>query len=344
MPGTESRSLLPQGLRWAGPLLAPLYGLGVRIHRAISKKQFAPIATICVGNLTAGGTGKTPAVIYFARGLCERGRKPAILMRGYKAQGSDEGEEVKTALREWDVPILLGADRHASAIKAREMGSDVALLDDGFQHWGLARDLDIVLLDATDLLGGEALIPAGRLREHSKGLGRAGVVILTRSNLVSERECANAIGKIKSIAPQASVFISRHGPAALRELNGARMQMPLEELKGKRVVAACGIGNPGAFQATLEKTGAQISEFAPFDDHHDFSQHDVGGLEVRAIGGSVVVTEKDAVKIQKLKLSERVNWLALGIEFQVDEPKELWARIEAALRAGDERAGFNRAR
>ena len=162
MPRAEGRPLLPWGLRWTGVLLAPVYGAGVALHRACSKKKFAPIATICVGNLTTGGTGKTPAAIYLARGLAQRGRKPAILMRGYKAQGGDEAQEASAALKAFDIPIFLGADRYQSALRARAQGCDVVVLDDGFQHWRLARDLDIVLLDSSDPFGGGALIPRGR--------------------------------------------------------------------------------------------------------------------------------------------------------------------------------------
>lgn len=338
MAGAEARPLLPRGLRWAGPLLAPVYGLGVGIHRAFSKKKFAPIATICVGNLTAGGTGKTPAVIYFARELAACGRKPAILMRGYKAQGGDEAEEAKAALRDLDVPILLGGDRYAGAIKARELGRDVVLLDDGFQHWRLARDLDVVLIDATDPFGSGALIPAGRLREPAGGLARAGVVVLTRSNLVGKKERDEVVGKIKAVAPGAAVLVSRHVPSGLRSLNGNRARNSIEELRGKSVMAACGIGNPGAFRTTLEQAGARVDAFVAFDDHHEFTAGDVAGISNRAGASVVVVTEKDAVKIEVLKLPERPAWWALGIRFQIEDEKDLWARVEAALRAGDARA------
>ena len=220
MPPSESNApLLPAGLRWAGSPLAHLYGLGVKIHRAASNSRFAPIPTICIGNMTVGGTGKTPATIYVARELVRRGRKPAILMRGYKAQGGDEAEEVKAALSGLNVPILLGSDRYASACRAAKDGCDVVILDDGFQHWRLKRDLDIVLVDATDPFGGDAVLPHGKLREPIEGIQRAGMIVVTRSDILSSAmERDELRRKLDQHSKFKPIFFSTHAPASLRRL------------------------------------------------------------------------------------------------------------------------------
>lgn len=344
MPDAEHRSLLPKGLRWLGPLLAPLYGLGVRIHRALSRPKFAPIATICVGNITTGGTGKTPAVIFLAKELAKRGRKPAVLMRGYKQQAADEAEEVKAALAGLDIPILLGADRYANALKARELGRDVALLDDGFQHWRLARDLDIVLLDASEPFGGNALIPHGRLRESPKGLARAKVVICTRSENLSAALRDKLLRNIRRFAPTADVFFAGHAPSCFRELGGTPNPISLELLRGARVGAVCGIGNPDSFRNSLIACGAIVAGLKALPDHHAYAAEDINAMVMLARAGKVivVVTEKDAVKIDSMIPSD-VKIYALKVDFKIDDDANLWPHIEAALAAGDARAKLNQA-
>lgn len=334
----EDGVLLPRGLHWAGALLAPLYGAGVALHRAFARKKWAPIATLCVGNLTTGGTGKTPAVIYLARELVQLGRKPAILMRGYKAQGGDEALEAGDALKGLDIPIILGADRFQSALQARAQNRDVILLDDGFQHWRLARDLDIVLIDASDPFGGGSLIPQGRLREPVSGLSRAGVVLLTRSATTVDSSALQET--LRKLAPNAAILTARHAPAGVRALNSSAAHWSVSKLRGARVVAACGIGNPKAFLKTLKACGAEILASRNFDDHHEYAQRDLDELSKLAESHgavAVVVTEKDAVKLVALNLPERVELLALKIEFNIDGANELWTRVAQALARGDKR-------
>ena len=339
----EDGVLLPRGLHWAGALLAPLYGAGVALHRAFARKKWAPITTICVGNLTTGGTGKTPAVIYLARELVQLGRKPAILMRGYKAQGGDEALEAGDALKGLDIPIILGADRFQSALQARAQNRDVILLDDGFQHWRLARDLDIVLIDASDPFGGGmgcggALIPQGRLRKPVSGLARAGVILLTRSD--ASIDTTSLRETIRNLAPNAAILTARHAPAGVRALKSSAAHWSVSKLRGARVVAACGIGNPKAFLKTLKACGAEILASRNFDDHHEYAQRDLDELSKLAEShgaGAVVVTEKDAVKLAALNLPERVELLALKIEFNIDGANELWTRVAQALARGDKR-------
>ncbi len=326
-------SPLPGYLRWAGPILAPGYGLGVRLHRALSTPVKAPLPAVCVGNITVGGTGKTPACKYFARGLAARGRRPAVLMRGYKNQAVDEAEEINLALADLNLPspVIVNSDRIAGAAQAKERGCDCVVLDDGFQHWRLARDLDIVLIDATDPFGGGQLLPYGRLREPVAGLARAGALIVTRADALNAAELDALRAELATLAPQAFIATARHSIGSLRSLSGAAP----ESLQGHAVVAACGIGNPSAFQRTLLEQKARVSEFVQFSDHHDYTQSDLDGLSAKVAAKqsqAKLVTEKDSPKIAKLALGSLPVWV-LSVTFTILEGEtELWRRVDAALK------------
>ncbi len=265
-------------------------------------------------------------------------------MRGYKAQGGDEAEEVRAALGGLNVPVVLGGDRYTSALKAEALGCDVVLLDDGFQHWRLARDLDIVLIDATDPFGGGEILPQGRLREPVEGLARAGVLVMTRSEFIrDERERRKLLDELARLAPNAPALFARHAPADVRALSG-NAKWTLDRLRGLPVVAACGIGNPGAFWATLESSGVTLLDHREFPDHHVFNADEIARLvewSREKKSEALLITEKDAVKIEKLALPEQAVILALRVEFQIERAEILWEKIEAALRAGDSRRGAN---
>jgi len=329
-------SLLPPAFQWAGPLLAPLYGLGVKTHRAFSFQRKAPVPVICIGNLTVGGTGKTPASKYFARGLVERDRKPAVLMRGYREQASDEALEVENAVKELGVPVLIGGDRYASAVKAKEMGRDCVLLDDGFQHWRLARELDIVLIDATNPFGGGHLIPRGRLREPVTGLIRAGVVIITRSDQITSEELEGLKKVLTTLAPKAVLARARHAPAGLSDLrdNSSRES---QSLNGTEVNALCGVGNPDGFIKTLHALGANVRGIFSYRDHINYNEQFL--LKLPDTGHPFVVTEKDGVKIAPLlkKLADagtpsKHAFLQLRVAFEIAQAEvEVWERVTDAL-------------
>lgn len=337
MPKADpSASFLPWGMRWAGRPLAFLYGLGVKYDRARANPKSSPLATLCIGNMTVGGTGKTPAVIYVARELVNRGRKPAILMRGYKAQGGDEAEEVKTALSGLNVPILLGSDRYTSTVKAKELGCDVALLDDGFQHWRLRRDLDVVLIDATDPFGGNALLPQGKLREPIEGLARAGMIVITRSDSLSETDRVTLHAELQRISNSKPIYFASHTAIGIRRIDIPNEVWTVNQLRGTRAIAACGIGNPNAFERTLKSLGIDVLVFNRFDDHHAFTQNEIDELALSAQkqnASCVIVTQKDAVKIEKLIIPANVAILALRVEFTIENSTEFWNTLTKSLAA-----------
>ncbi|MBI3831095.1 MAG: tetraacyldisaccharide 4'-kinase [Planctomycetes bacterium] len=338
-------SPLPAGLRWLGPPLAACYWLAVALRRfayrvGLKETRRAPMPVISVGNITAGGTGKTPFAAYLAKGLIARrfAKRPAILMRGYGAakpgEPNDEALELTRALGN-SAPVICNPNRYDGAMKAKELGCDVAILDDGFQHWQLARDLDIVLIDATDPLGGGHLLPWGRLREGPGALKRADMAVVARA--------AHAESTIDDIGITAHLksapFLVRHEPKALRGLFSSEKDPALEQLKGRNVLAACAIGNPGAFASTLRTLQANVVAQLGFSDHHLFTQLNLGELAAAAkkFGAEwIIVTEKDAVKLEKFALAgmDLPPVYALGIECVVRANEaELWTRIEKALRS-----------
>lgn len=330
-PAPESSSLLPPALRWSGPLLALGYGLGARVHRAISSPQYAPLPTICIGNITVGGTGKTPAAKYFARKLLEQGHKPAVLMRGYKEQASDEACEIENAFPEKQVPVLIGGDRLASARAAKAQGCDVVMLDDGFQHWRLARDLDIVLVDAINPFGGDHLAPWGRLRESPEALSRAGVVIITRADAVSDSELALTERKVSQLMQKQLVARASHKPVRLRSLDG-KQSFPLEELRNQAVTVLCGIGNPAGFCRTLESLGARIGRVEAKPDHYGYHDEIIFDL-IHDTAGLIVTTQKDAVKLAGRVDDEKIRVLEIEFSF-ISGEAEVLKSVDAAIERG----------
>jgi tetraacyldisaccharide 4'-kinase len=273
-----------------------LYDRGVlSVHRPA-------IPTISVGNLTVGGTGKTPIVSHLSQILRERGRQPAIVLRSYRS-----GDEllVHRALQPQYFAIA-SLDRLESIAKAAAMGCDVAVLDDGFQHRRVGRAADIVLVSADSWPGPHALLPAGPWREPLSSLRRASLVIVTRKAV--DQTAAEAVATIVQEAVPVGVptAVASLSFDALRAKGGETR--PLATLAGQRVHAVTAIGNPRAFFAQLRASGAEIVPHA-FRDHHAYTPADVARLVRAANGAAVVCTLKDAVKLMPL-------W--------PEEPQTLW--------------------
>lgn len=290
-----------------------------RYDRRPSDVTRVEVPVISVGNLTLGGTGKTPMVKWIARHLRGRDRRVAILSRGYGATAgakNDEALELEQALP--DVPHLQSPDRVGIARAAiDELESEVLLLDDGFQHRRLGRDLDIVLLDATQPFGFNHVFPRGMLREPLSGLGRAGVVCLSRADLVDESTRQAIRQRAARWAPDAAWCEVTHAPAAL--LNASGDEAAMSDLAGAQVFGFCGIGNPDAFRKTLEAAGAELVGWRQFPDHHGYTADDVAELSesiTKAGATMAVCTQKDLVKLRVAQLGDIPLWaVVVEIEF-----------------------------
>jgi tetraacyldisaccharide 4'-kinase len=287
-----------------------------RDHTAIHR---VGVPVVSVGNLTLGGTGKTPMVKWLARWFGARGMRVAIVSRGYGAaagQQNDEALELAQALP--GVVQVQNPDRVAGAEQAiTEFGSQLILLDDGFQHRRLARDLDIVLLDATEPFGFGHVFPRGKLREPIEGLRRADAVCLTRTDLVDQSVRALVRARVAALAPQAAWCEAAHAPRGLINASGGTQS--LAALDGARIAAFCGIGNPSAFRRALDGAGAQIIAWKQLPDHHRYTEVDQTDLAAaaEAAGAELLVcTHKDLVKLSSDQLCGRPLW-ALAIEMQI---------------------------
>ena len=275
------------------------------------------VPVVSVGNLSMGGTGKTPLVEWIARYLVrQRNLKVALVSRGYGAAAdgvNDEAMELELALPE--VPHEQNRDRVAAALTViDEHGSQVIVLDDGFQHRRLGRDLDIVLLDATEPFGFRHVFPRGTLREPLAGLQRADVVMLSRADMIDEIAREEVRQHVELVAPEALWCEVVHGPAGL--INSEGGMLSLDVLKRKRVAVFCGIGNPKGFRHTLDGLGCDIARWREFPDHYRYTEEDIASIADWASDADLVLcTRKDLVKVREVCLGEVPLW-AVGIELR----------------------------
>jgi len=288
------------------------------------------VPVVSVGNLTLGGTGKSPMVHWIAKWLRKKGLSVTIISRGYGSDSSgenDEALELKQKLP--DVPHLQNPDRVAAAEEAiKKHGCEVILLDDAFQHRRIARDLDIALIDALEPFGFDHVFPRGTLREPVEGLARADVVVLSRADMLDEALREEIRRRAQGYAPQAAWVEVRHAADSL--VSGKGTVEPLESLKGRPVAAFCGIGNPAGFRHTLSECGFEVVTMREFPDHHRYTSADVASLESWAAGldiEAVVCTQKDIVKLDVENLGNcPLRAVSIGMDILAGEE-----RLEAAL-------------
>jgi tetraacyldisaccharide 4'-kinase len=304
----------------------------------------AELPVISVGNLTVGGTGKTPVVAWLCTHLLERGRRPAVVTRGYGGEagrgpvdvsagdGPLAGPEIagdEPFMLARSIPglvVVAGSDRVSGATRARELGADVVVLDDGFQHRRLARDLDIVLVDSAGPFGNGRLLPSGILREPISSLGRAGIVVITRCR--AESDTAGIEEVIRRHSRSVPVVRAGIGGGGFVDIEGRSVSVP------RRAVAFCGIGNPGSFRELLERSGVEVAEFRPFRDHHPYRVEEIEALRSAAgrLGASLVTTEKDLARLERIR--DRLHPLELAaprIEIEMLEPGPLLRAVDAVL-------------
>jgi tetraacyldisaccharide 4'-kinase len=340
---TDERTRVEDRLARRGGLIeclrapAALVGVATDLRRLAYDLGLFPSArltvpVISVGNLTAGGTGKTPFVAHIVGELRRRGLRPGVLSRGYgaRADGADADETRMLAHQLGDVDHVEDPDRIRGGQVLVEAGVDVIVLDDGFQHRRLGRDLDLVLIDATRPWGlpappegGEpvrAFLPRGLLREGPRALGRAHAVVLSRTDQAGEVAVAALRRMVERYAPGVPILEGTHRPVGLTDPQGA--SVGLDALAGTEVDLVSAVGNPDAFEATVVALGARVCEHRRFPDHHAFAPGDLKGL---GGGRMLLTTAKDSVK-----LTEGSEAFVLGVEFAVTRGE---AVLEALLDA-----------
>ena len=296
-----------------------------------------------------GGTGKTPCVLRLAQILKERGRRPGILTRGYGRNSPQKhlalepgavvsaehsGDEPQIFVRSGLAPVGIGADRfQTGTLLLRDFGADVLLLDDGFQHQRLARNVDVVLIDALDPFGGGQVFPLGRLREPPAGLARAHLILITRSEF---SDLTAAIERqVRRWNVRAPVFRASVEAQAWVEHRTGRRHAPAER-PFERAGVFCGLGNPEAFRRTLERMGVEPVDWVDFEDHHRYRPRELRHIsqEMRAQGATALVTtEKDVMNLceasDDLLAPLPLYWLKVGMT--IERESEFVSEIEKRL-------------
>ena len=337
-------------------------GLSIKKHYALRNQKKLPCKVISIGNITFGGTGKTPATIAIAEEAKKRGFKPCILTRGYKGKikgpcfiskgdgplvSEQEGgdEPVLMAEKLKDVPIIKCPDRYKGGIFAlKNLGEpDISLftdspihpstsspilfiLDDGFQHWNLFRDRDILLIDGKNPFGNRRLLPLGQLREPLSAINRPDIIVLTKmDNPVMSQSTTHGqsivddlIEEIKLYNSRAPIFLAEHHPSKFITTTGE--VLPLEWAKEQKFFGFCGIGNPESLIQTLFTSGVELTGFKIYRDHYRYRMKDLEIIKKSAEQSGanwIVTTEKDIMRLKEFSLPE--NLVTLAIEFTVDK-------------------------
>jgi tetraacyldisaccharide 4'-kinase len=338
---------LKESLLWPLSLpFAAIARLRARAYReGILRQLRLHGVVISVGNLTVGGTGKTPMVLWIVERLLAEGKSVGILTRGYrgktlsassgKSQTTNDSAPISTSD---EVRLLqsrlenralfgVGADRYKNGLDLAARGVDWLILDDGFQHLRLARDVDIVLIDASNPFGGGHLLPAGRLREPRTALERADLVVITRSNH------APAIESIVRRHSAAPIFYARTTLASV--YSPSNSQLAASEARSKILFAFCGIGNPAAFIADLRDWGFQIAGYKSFPDHHRYSPSDISAIEKQARetgAAGLICTEKDRFNLEDAQPS--MNLWVCSISLHIDREDDFWQALMKKTQSG----------
>jgi tetraacyldisaccharide 4'-kinase len=327
-------------------------GLSARKYYGIKNQKRLPFRVLSVGNLTLGGTGKTPATMAIAEEAQRRGFRPVILTRGYRGRekgpcfvtkgegllldvngSGDEPALMGQKLR--GIPIVKGGNRYIAgmfsikAIRSQQAENTPSfipdseilfILDDGFQHWTLFRDKDIVLIDADNPFSNRKLIPFGRLREPVNALSRADVIVITETtgSIRNEDDLRrDLIKEIKHYNSQAPLYFAHHALVGCTTVTGEKI--PVDVLNGKKVFGFCALANPASFRKTIESTGAVLTGFRHYRDHFRYRSDDVRDITDeagRSGADSIVTTEKDIIKMRAFDLPK--NMVILEIAFSVN--------------------------
>ncbi|MED5330887.1 MAG: tetraacyldisaccharide 4'-kinase [Planctomycetota bacterium] len=293
-----------------------LYDAGLLRPRSVGA------AVVSVGNVTVGGTGKTPFVVLLARMGVEAGRKVGVVSTGHGAEASADGlsEEVML-LRERcpDAEIVVAPDKLPGAREAVGRGCNLIILDDALHARHLQRDMEVILVDARRPFGSGWLLPAGGLREPPSSISRADVLVLSHADAVSDDRRDEVVHRLRTYNRGASLLEVRHVPLGWRSVAGGEL-IPPESLAGREVFAFCGIAAPEGFRHTLESLGARVTGLSAFSDHHAFETADLAKVRAEAGTSLLICTEKDARKIGRLPGNEDVACLLIDVVLEGDFP------------------------
>ena len=364
---SQSGSLGAIILRYLLAIAAIGYSLAVRLRNFLYSKGLLKVhhvdaAVLCVGNITVGGTGKTPLVVWLCNLITQNPKlktqncRCAILTRGYKARAQENADfKDEIAILAESCPeaeVIVNPDRVAGASEAIDKyAARVLIMDDGFQHRRLARDLDIVAIDATQPFGYGKMLPAGLLREPVSSLNRAGAVVITRCDQVTEAQLSELEQKLRAINSGIVIAKSIHAAVSVKypeptvipakagiQKDNKKMDFCLrrndniEQLKGKNIFAFCGIGNPDAFLNTIKNLGAELAGSKVYDDHYHYTDACLAEISEQAeeVGADLILTtQKDWTKvisnfksqISDFKLPLPFAYLAIEIKFLSGEDK-----------------------
>jgi len=350
------------GYGWFVPFLSmasKVYGGAVKLRRLFYKKNILtskrlPCPIISIGNITLGGTGKTPMTIYLVQALKQLGYNVVVISRGYKGRAERIGgivsdgkvllmtpemsgdEPYMMAKKLKDVPVIVGKNRFkAGRVAISKFDPDVIVLDDGFQHLTLQRDLDIVLLDYHKPFGNRHLLPRGVMREPVSALLCADAIILTKTDTVNNNETSSLLRKLGSFERKKPVYRSFHHPFVSKIINGEEkifeknMQESLRQnsdcIKGRTVFAFSGLADNHNFLRTLKSLKCNVSGFMEFPDHHPYSEMDLDKIlsaAKKSMSECLITTEKDYVRIvHKIDWSYDLFVIGIEIDFGADEER-----------------------
>jgi tetraacyldisaccharide 4'-kinase len=341
-------------------------GYSIKKSRALKHQKKLPCRVISAGNVTVGGTGKTPAAIAIAEEAKKRGFLPCILTRGYKGKmkgpsfvskgdkpllnEEEAGDEpILMAEKLKGIPVIKGADRYEAGLFALSslplaLRPDIFILDDGFQHWKLFRDKDILLIDGMNPFGNRRLLPLGPLREPISAIARADIIVITKTDKSvrsqesgdpptqpspsrvegkgggdrSQKSINGLIEEIKRYNSKAPLFLAEHRP--LKFIAASNKTFPLEWAAEKSFFGFSGIGNPESFKESLSTTGVALKGFMSYRDHYRYNERDIRNIiedSKKSDADWIVTTEKDIMRLKKLDVPG--NLVALAIEFRVNE-------------------------
>lgn len=318
--------------------LIPLYLAIFYIKKMLSHPQASGMPVICIGNITVGGTGKTPAVMQIVKLLEEEEYKPAIVSRGYRGSRSKVGaivcdgakillnpeesgdESYLMALRLKNIPIAIGHNRLSVVLRLmRGYDIDVIIMDDGIQNNSIYKEISIITIDATNPFGNGLILPAGDLREPKSALKRADLILITKSDLISEIRLKELEKRIKRISAGCMIFKSKYKISEIYRIDDNDFRYPVSAISDKRVLLITAIGNPEAFLKTVIKYKPDVVRLLPFPDHYNYTERDCDRFVKESnYYDYVLVTEKDYVKMKKYHLNPKFFVLPISVAFEYE--------------------------